>query len=305
MKKHRKLITALLTLTLCASCFTLTAHAEPEVSGEAEVSVVEDPQPPAEQSVVTPPDDESSILPGPDPEPAPVQDDESSNVVSDPQSSNSGNIGDNGESYNNNNNNNNYYYNPDYGYSQDDYYSDESSGGSAGYYIDSQGEESYLGGGQNYIPPQNIAPTADLYEIDERKIDDKVLSGNDWKDIQANLSNAKNTGGDSDDFSFIKNNVSKTDNGDWMLIAGVAAVLLSLVGITYVIISSANQRKRASAGASNNSGSNNYYQNNVSDGYDDGYRSNSPRGAKKQNRSKYDTADIPRPKNNGNGRRYR
>ncbi|MEE0674546.1 MAG: hypothetical protein UCN61_01585, partial [Ruminococcus sp.] len=73
MKKHRKLITALLTLSLCASCFIMTAHAEPENPADA-LSAVEEPQQPAESSVIDAPVDEPSILQDPDPEPAPAQD---------------------------------------------------------------------------------------------------------------------------------------------------------------------------------------------------------------------------------------
>lgn len=304
MKKHRKLITALLTLSLCASCFIMTAHAEPENPADA-LSAVEEPQQPAESSVIDAPVDEPSILQDPDPEPAPAQDYESSVVSSDVQQNNN---------YNDYNYNNDYNYDSESSYAQNYNYNDYDSSSyyNQNFYVENQGDNSSNLGGQNsYVPQQNIAPTAELYETDDRKFDGNELSDKDWKEIQAVLSNAKNSGNDSDDFSFIKNNVSKTDNGDWMLIAGVAAILISLAGITYFIISTVNQRKKLAAGATGGSQYGGYsspeaQRSNVSDSYNDGYRSASSKKPRKpQNRSKFDTADIPQTRSQNNGRRYR
>ncbi len=307
MKKHRKLITALLTLSLCASCFTMTAHAEPENSADA-LSAVEEPQPPAESSVIDAPADESSVVfQDPDPEPAP--DNESSDVSSAVQQNNNYNYNNN---YYNEYDSSNYY--PESSYVQEyDYNDGSSSNYNQGYYVEDQGDNSSNISSNNYnAPQQNIAPTAELYNTDDRKIDDNELSDKDWKEIQAVLSNAKNSSGDSDDFSFIKNNVSTNDNGDWMLIAGVAAVLISLAGITYFIISTVNQRKKTAAGTPSGSSQSGGYSSpeahrrSVSDSYNDGYKSASPRKPKKpQNRSKFDTAEIPQTRNQNNGRRYR
>lgn len=118
-------------------------------------------------------------------------------------------------------------------------------------YYDSEGnavsnpQEIYVGGGQSYVPPKNIAPSAALYDTDSKKIDDKELSKNDWGDIAAKLKNAGTVEDDgSGDFSFIQNNTAREDNGHWIIIAGGACVALSLAGFIYLIASAISRRKK-------------------------------------------------------------
>lgn len=108
-----------------------------------------------------------------------------------------------------------------------------------------QSTTQYIGGGQTYVEPVSTAPPAPLFDS-RQDIDDSELSAKDWKSIAANLSNSDKTGNvaDVDDFSFIKNNDSKNDNGEWMLIVGICCLVLSAVGIIYVITSTVNRRKQ-------------------------------------------------------------
>ena len=163
-----------------------------------------------------------------------------------------------------------------------------SSNGNGSYY-DSEGnavsnpQEIYVGGGQSYVPPKNIAPSAALYDTDSKKIDDKELSKNDWGDIAANLKNAGKNGDNAGggDFSFIQNNTAKEDNGHWMLFAGAACLALSLAGFIYLIASAVSRRKKFRTETSGADP-----QNFSSDDYGDGYKTDS------------------NPKSNG-GRRYK
>ena len=126
------------------------------------------------------------------------------------------------------------YVEPTYSYSDTDdkpYYSNDGS--------------EYVGGGQStYTVPETTAPPAQMYSVSRDTIDDKTLSKNDWNDISANLKNASLQDSDGDDFSFIKKNTSKSDNGHWMLYVGIACVVLSIAGIVFFIVSTVKSRGR-------------------------------------------------------------
>ncbi len=273
MNLRHKLITALLSIVLCISIFTITAYAidldgdgidDEVVTNPTEIVETEPPyvEPETEPPYVEPETDAPYVEPETD---AP-------------------------------------YVEPD-----DPYYDSESS--EIYYDSDNGGESSefYVGGGQSYVPPVSTAPSAPLYESNH-KIDDSVLSNNDWKDISANLKNAgQGDGNDSDDFGFIKNNDSLSDNGEWMLYAGIACLALSAAGIAYVIISSVNKHKKLSGGFNRSqyayAGAENGRYRSSSD-YDDGYK-NEKADKKKVNKSRrYDTADIKLPKSSS-GTRYK
>ena len=111
------------------------------------------------------------------------------------------------------------------------------------YYSD--GDDVYVGGGQStYTVPETTAPPAQMYSVSKDTIDDKTLSQSDWNDISANLKNASLTDSDGDDFNFIKKNTSKSDNGHWMLYAGIVCLILSVAGIVYFIIATVKSRGR-------------------------------------------------------------
>ena len=150
------------------------------------------------------------------------------------------------------------YQEPTYSYDDKPYYSD--------------GDDVYVGGGQStYTVPETTAPPAQMYSVSKDTIDDKTLSQSDWNDISANLKNASLTDSDGDDFSFIKKNTSKSDNGHWMLYAGIVCLILSVAGIVYFIIATVKSRSR--------------------------YKFASATGkAGKTKKRKFDTADVELPK---------
>ncbi|MBQ6387082.1 MAG: hypothetical protein IJH96_00485 [Ruminococcus sp.] len=142
---------------------------------------------------------------------------------------------------------------------------------------------------------QNTTPSASLYNAQGKTINDKTLSSGDWSEIAANLKNADAKAGAGDgDFAFIQQNTSKEDNGSWIIIAGVACLVLSAAGFIYLIASAVMRRKNlrpASAAAFAGTHDGGYRR--AGNDYDDGYRASSARR-------------TPPPRNNrNNGRRYK
>lgn len=272
MNRHLKLITALLLAIFCFSIFTLTALAADldgdgydDETGEY-IGVVTSPI--VEDPTVAPdPVVTDSPYEEPTYEPAPVETDP---VVEIPETDpyyNQGDIYDNNDDYN-----------------------------------DSQNSNLYSDDDELYIPVETT-PKTDLYESD-REIDDSELSNSDWADIKANLSNASGSDSGTDDFDFIQKNDSTSDNGGWMLIAGVVCLLLSVAGIIYVIASSVSNRKKTKGAYSSKqpayAGSAHYRSAND---YNDGYKKSSKEDKKKLDRSRrYDTAEVKLPKS---GTRYK
>lgn len=196
------------------------------------------------------------------------------NSYVEPDYNNGGNYNSNNDyNYNNNNNNNNNYNNNNYNSNEYSY----------------NGNDNESSNQTQPYQSQNTAPSAALYDVKEKKIDDKTLSGNDWSDIANQLKNAGNTPSAEndaiDDFAFIQQNTARDDNGHWIIIAGVACLALSVAGFIYLIASAVSRRnkmKTAGVGGSQNGG---YYR--ANDDYDDGYKP-----AKKE-------------KNPRNGKRYK
>lgn len=275
MSRKNKLITALLSIVLCFSIFTITAYAvDLDGDGIDDDVVVTDPPAVVET-------DPSYVEPETEP---PYVEPETEATYYEPETEAP-------------------YYEPE----EPDYNSDSSQ---IYYESDNGGESSefYVGGGQSYVPPASTAPSAPLYESN-RKIDDSVLSNNDWKDISASLKNAgKGSDDDSDDFGFIKNNDSLSDNGEWMLYTGIACLALSAAGIAYVIISSVSKHKKLSGGGLSGkqyayAGAGNGRYRSSSD-YDDGYKDEKAEKKKVNKSRKFDTADVKLPKSS-NGTRYK
>ncbi|SCX91501.1 hypothetical protein [Ruminococcus sp. YE282] len=276
MIKQHRLITALLTFIFCITAFSFTAYAVGENTGD---------QPSGG-------DDTSSIIEPPTYAPP---------VESDPQSSQS-DVSSDPPQYNPDyNNSSNYYSEPDY-YSSNDY----------DYNDNSQSSELYVGGGQTYDPPASTAASVPVYDVDSKKIDDSVLSSKDWKDIQASLNNAGDSNSGDDDFSFIKNNDSKLNNGDWMLFLGIALIILSIAGISYVVIEIIKQRKGVTVGGFSHrkmpgrvKSRNAVAHRPQSNHNDAAYRSYQKAQEKELERSrKYNTAEVHVPKNSS-GKRYK
>ena len=308
MNKHSRLITALLALIFCFSAITAFSitpvYAEGQVGegaggeggeGGGETPVV-DPEP-----VYTDP-----ITPEPEPVytdpvvPEPVYTD----PVSPGDGGGSGSGGSGGGSSDSGSGSG----------SSGGGSSDSGSGGgnndSSSVYYDSDGNQHanqsdvYVGGGQSYAPPVSTAPSVGLVKT-EKNIDVNELSKNDWNDIKASLQKASKGGSasDGDDFSFIQKNTAKEDNGHMVFVLGLALVILSVAGCSYLIISAVMRRKKIKAGGVSSSGAHSagssHYR--ADNDYDDGYKASSKKA------SKFDTADIPNVKatKSKGGKRYR
>lgn len=274
MSRKNKLITALLSIVLCFSIFTITAYAV-DLDGDGIDDDVVVTDPPAVVETDPPYVEPETEPPYVEPETeAPYYEPETEAPYYEPEE-------------------------PDYNSDSSQIYYDSDNGG--------ESSEFYVGGGQSYVPPASTAPSAPLYDSN-RKIDDSVLSNNDWKDISASLKNAgQGSENDSDDFGFIKNNDSLGDNGEWMLYTGIACLALSAAGIAYVIISSISKHKKLSGGLSGKqyayAGAGNGRYRSSSD-YDDGYKDEKIEKKKIDKSRKYDTADVKLPKSS-NGTRYK
>lgn len=279
MNKHLKLITALLSIILCLSVFTLSASAldadgdgYDDETGEY-IGVYTEPvytEPVYTEPVYTEPVYTEPVYTEP--------------VYTEPVYDYTEPVYD--------------YTEPVYDYDDDynDYDDAQSSDSYNDYDFDTEYDVDYSA--DSYVAPE----TSPLYESD-REIDDSELSKSDWDYIKANLNNADGSDDGSDDFNFIKKNDSKGDNGDWMLFVGLACVLLSIAGIVYVIASGVIRRKKVKSGVyASASASNPRYRDD--DDYGDGYRSSKSEKKKLDRSRKYDTADVVLPRNK-NGRRYK
>ena len=302
MTKHLRIITALLALIFCVSAvssFSVTVFAESQVSEEpANPDPVITPEPvnpePVNPDPVTPEPDPVTPEPEPvTPEPEPVN--------PEPYNDDSGY---NSNSNNNNNSNNNY---NNYGSGDSDNGSSADNGSeSSAVYYDSDGNEHdsqsdvYVGGGQTYVPPVSTAPSAPLIKT-QNNIDVNELSKNDWNDIKASLTKAQKGGADSgDDFSFIQKNTSKADNGHMFLVIGIAMVILSVAGFTYLIVSAVRRKNAAPIKGVKSAGGSAPSRYRDESDYDDGYK----KQVSSKKASKFNTAKIPKAKSKG-GTRYR
>lgn len=290
MSRRLKLLSVIFSLIFCFSVCTLSVYAVGEDGvGEVDPGYSETPVEPA-PPVVDPGSDIPSDYPSSDisyepsyddPDPVPQSSDTSSYI----------------EYSNNDDYSSSYYYNNNTDYSS------------------SYQDDNYVAAPASDVEPQSADPSVELYDV-KKTVDGKELNSKDWEDIAASLKNAGSASGDDgDDFSFIKNNNSSSDNGDWMLYVGIALIVLSVVGVAYVIISNVNNHKKAKAGsyvhtsagkgrATATAGASRY-----ADDYNDNYRpqSRSPK-VSAERRSKFDTADITIPRHNSSskgGRRYK
>ncbi|MDY3862005.1 MAG: hypothetical protein SOZ45_05565 [Ruminococcus sp.] len=247
-------------------------------------------------------DDPGSSEVTPDPEPAPVEPDPQPDPQPDPGSSS---ITDTPSSYPE--------YDPGYESSSSSDYGDYSDyGNSSNYYDDYNSYSSNYAYGynddssnDNYISYETpTKPVNNSSYYDSGKIDDSELSENDWNAIAQSLQNSddSNTG---DDFNFIKNNTSTSDNGLWMLVTGAVLIVLAVSGIAYTIISGINRKKKfayASPGTGNRRAS--AQQNRSRNDYGDNYYNRSQRQLPKRRKIE-DTADIVLPQNRNSGNHYR
>ena len=260
MGRHTKVIAAILTAVFLFSAFgALSVYAE---------DVEPNPEPGYSEPVYEEPDPTYLDMPV-DPDPVvtdpPYNPDSYNPETNNDDGGNSGNNGgyNGGNTYNGGNSGNN----------------GGNTGNNGSGWVDGDGnvfsspEEVYVGGGQSYQPPQSTAPSAALYDTKNKKIDDNTLNKNDWGDIASKLKNAGKNSSDDDgtgDFSFIQQNTAREDNGHWIIIAGAACLLLSVIGFIYLIASAVSRRRKLNAAMSSNGSQNGYYR--ANDDYDDGYK---------------------------------
>ncbi len=288
MNKHTKLITALLTLIFSLSAFTMfsaSVSAEGNIDGGGQggdTPVIVDPEPVYTDPITPEPVYTDPVVVYTDPVV----------VYTDPPYD----PGNGGNSDNGNTNTNNY----------SDGNNSNSSDNSSSVYYDSDGNEYsdqsevYVGGGQSYEPPVSTAPSAPLIKT-EKDIDVNELSKNDWNDIKASLTKAQKGGADSgDDFSFIQKNTSKADNGHMFLVIGIAMVILSVAGFTYLIVSAVRRKNAAPIKGVKSAGGSAPSRYRDESDYDDGYK----KQVSSKKASKFNTAKIPKAKSKG-GTRYR
>lgn len=284
MNKKIKLITLLLTLIFSLSVMSFTAYA---VDGDDSGNYATEAPPVDDEPIVDPepvPDDPTS------PPDEPTDYPESSDTSSDSSDDDESDVSSDSSSYDDNSSSSD-----SSNYSSD--YSDYSSQSSTyyDYEYNEDAEDSY----------SSTYSQSEMYN-NAGKVDVNELSNDDWDAIAKGLANAESldTGG-GDDFNFIKKNNSSADNGLWMLITGAVLVILSILGISYVIITSMKaKRNYAYAGNNNPQKAAHKNVNRPSNDYGDGY-SNSRRAPRKTKRME-DTSDIYLPKSTRNGgSRYR
>ncbi len=115
-----------------------------------------------------------------------------------------GNDSDYGNNYGNDDDNDSNYNSNYNSYSNRSSNNYDDDGGSDSYYdMDgnrySNSSDIYVGGDQTYTPPVTIPETtAALYDTSTAKIDNQTLTGNDWKEIQAKLTEASNNANSKD-----------------------------------------------------------------------------------------------------------
>lgn len=320
MKNKSKILALILSLMICLTMFSINAYAVGESDGDIGGGSSQEDPGYNDQPVDPAPDDGDSDNDNPGYDDGGSGDDgnNSDDGNSDYENPDSGYSDNNGDDYNNGYNNGNddnsgyddgynNDYNNDYN-SYDNYdYNDNNSYNAYNYDSDSYGDGGYSDyDSQNYDEP-------DLYKTDGN-IDVNVLSDSDWNAIAQSLKDAENNSDDDDvgDFNFIKKNNSSSDNGLWMLILGSTLIILSFVGIGYMIITYINKKKNLAFAGTDESYSSDkkpskYYK--AKNDYDDGFSTTKSNSKKSLGRKRMDdTADIILPKNKSNkngGRRYR
>ena len=83
------------------------------------------------------------------------------------------------------------------------------------------------------------AATSSLLPPSSSEVDTNELTSDDWALITSSNSNST-----ENSFDFIKNNTSSNDNGKWILYSGLGLIVLSVIGIIYVIFSNITPKKK-------------------------------------------------------------
>ncbi len=84
----------------------------------------------------------------------------------------------------------------------------------------------------------SVSDMTDLYDTSD--VNEKALQKEEWNDIVLDTT----TKSDASDFSAIKQNTNKNDDGKWILYTGFILIGLSVIGIMYFIIATATYKKK-------------------------------------------------------------
>ena len=232
MNKRIHLLPLFVALLIIGMLFTFTAHAaeEPPVTSDApvvstpETPVESVPQPPvtSDTPVVSTPETPVTSDPVVDSQPeTPV----TSDPVYEPE------IPDTSDVVVSDPNTGNNYVDS---YTHDDGY----------YYYD---EEEMVNNIEDYAG--NVSDYTSLYDTSD--FNKEGLEEAKWADIS--IDTTKTSNADAMDFSAIKDNTSRDDDGEWILYTGYVLIALSLIGIMYYIIATATYKKKLKALASRES----------------------------------------------------
>ena len=232
MNKRIHLLPLFVALLIIGMLFTFTAHAaeEPPVTSDApvvstpETPVESVPQPPvtSDTPVVSTPETPVTSDPVVDSQPeTPV----TSDPVYEPE------IPDTSDVVVSDPNTGNNYVDS---YTHDDGY----------YYYD---EDEMVNNIEDYAG--NVSDYTSLYDTSD--FNKEGLEEAKWADIS--IDTTKTSNADAMDFSAIKDNTSKDDDGEWILYTGYVLIALSLIGIMYYIIATATYKKKLKALASRES----------------------------------------------------
>ena len=190
------------------------------------------------------------------------------------------------------------------------YYSSNSSRSNTSTY--SSNNSSYYSSKSSALSSPTKAPTAAVYDVEDRKVDTNTLKKKDWDKIAERLKNADVSDDGAGDFDFIKKNDGNGDNGAWILYTGIALEVVGVAIIIALIVLAAKKRKKLRNGHGDDR------RNPPRGGNQPPRRTSPPQRApqraqqpatKRQvkKRSKFDTAEVYIPKNatQRGGRRYK
>lgn len=156
------------------------------------------------------------------------------------------------------------------------------------------------------------AETSAVYDAEDDNVSKETLKKGDWAKIAAQLKNAN--GNEADDFAFIRNNdQGGANNGEWMLILGIAMEALGVGIIIFLIVMKARQKKAVAKSGMGSRGVDSAKKPSraaapAHSRPANAERVSQPQRTTKKQRSKFDTAEIAVPKHakeSGGGKRYK
>ena len=155
------------------------------------------------------------------------------------------------------------------------------------------------------------AETAAIYDAEDDDVSSDTLKKSDWAKIAEQLKNSNDA--ETDDFAFIRNNdPNGNNNGEWMLILGIAMEALGLGIITVLIVMKVRRNKavKASVGGRGGRGGGTPSGRTAPRSKEAQHRAQQaprPQRISQKQRSKFDTADIAVPKHaqRSSGKRYK